>query len=130
MPSMIAIALGASAVAVLAAMLAAFALAHERRARATLARRIESLERDHRAACGAEAEVGDRLLEVEQQVRALVHGQTQLEMKAPASESYRHAITLVERGASTEDLVSRCGLARGEAELVHLIHAAAAARAA
>jgi predicted ATPase len=105
-------------------ILALAAFVHERRARLALERRLDTVERDHRAALGAQAQAGDRLLEVERQVRTLVHGQTQLEMKAPVGESYRHAITLVERGASTDELVSRCGLARGEAELVHLIHAA------
>lgn len=103
------------------------ALRRERAARVALEARVASLEGDHRVLCAAQARVGDRLLEVEQQVRGLLQGQTQLEMKAPATESYRHAISLVERGASTDELVSSCGLARGEAELVHLIHAASAA---
>ncbi len=127
MSTTITFALGASVAAALLTTIGALALVRERRARAALESRLVSLERDHRAACGAEAAVGDRLLAVEQQVRTLVRGQTQLEMKAPATESYRHAITLVERGASTEELVSRCGLARGEAELVHLIHATSSA---
>jgi hypothetical protein len=102
---------------------ALLAVRRERQRGEQLEARLAAMERDRRASCGAQARAGDRLLALEQQVRMLVHGQTQLEMKTPATESYRHAISLVERGASTDELVSSCGLARGEAELVHLLHA-------
>lgn len=83
---------------------------------------MQPLERDLRALCTTASRAGDRLLKVEQETRKLMERQDQVEMRAPTTGHFQHAIALVQRGASTEDLVANCGLARGEAELLHLLH--------
>ena len=79
-------------------------------------------ERHLHVLCGSLRELGDRLLGLESDLRRLMERQDQVEMRAPTTEYFKHAIALVRRGASLEDLVSACGLAKGEAELLHLLH--------
>ncbi len=101
----------------------------QRRLRAQLAERdarLERLERDLRALCSAGARVGARVVELEQDLRRVSQWQSQLELRTPQTEPLRHAINLVERGATAEDLVSACGLSRGEAELMARFRANAA----
>ncbi len=75
-----------------------------------------------RAALGA----GDSLLRVEQQMRRLAERQDQAELHNPGERPYSQAIRLVRKGTTIEDLVSTCGLTRGEAELIAMLHGAAA----
>ena len=79
-------------------------------------------DRHLRALCGSLRELGDRVLVVEADLRRLMERQDQVEMRSPSTEYFKHAIALVRRGASLEDLISNCGLAEGEAELLHLLH--------
>lgn len=72
--------------------------------------------------CGSLRELGDRVIVIEADLRRLMERQDQVEMRAPTTEYFKHAIALVRRGASLEDLISACGLAKGEAELLHLLH--------
>lgn len=71
-----------------------------------------------KAAIGA----GERLVRMEQQVRRLVERQDQVEMYSSNDRPYSQAIQLVQRGASVEELISTCGLTRGEAELICVLH--------
>ena len=80
--------------------------------------RLKHLERDVRALCSTGARVGERVVEIEQDLRRALQWQSQLELRSPQTEPLRHAINLVERGASADDLVTACGLSRGEAELM------------
>ncbi|MCA8967102.1 MAG: DUF2802 domain-containing protein, partial [Planctomycetes bacterium] len=80
--------------------------------------RLKHLERDVRALCSTGARVGERVVEIEQDLRRALQWQSQLELRSPQTEPLRHAINLVERGASADDLVAACGLSRGEAELM------------
>ena len=64
----------------------------------------------------------ERLGSTERRVREATERQNRLEMMAPSTERFRHAIALVQRGAGTEELMTTCGLARGEAELLYLLH--------
>lgn len=66
--------------------------------------------------------VGERLVRMEQQVRRLVERQDQIEMYASNTRPYSQAIQLVQRGASVEELINTCGLTRGEAELICVLH--------
>ena len=93
-----------------------------KRLRTEVEDRVAPLDRDLQALCASQRKVGDRLLEIEGETRLLLDGQVQLQMKAPSGGHYRQAIALVECGADPEQLVSRCGLAPGEADLVHRIH--------
>lgn len=64
------------------------------------------------------AAVSIHLGKIEQQFRRLAERQDRLELKDSVAQSYEHAITLVRRGATPEELVLRCGLVRDEAELL------------
>jgi hypothetical protein len=55
---------------------------------------------------------------VEQQLRRLAERQDRLDLKDSVTQSYEHAIILIRRGATPEELVLRCGLVRDEAELL------------
>ena len=66
--------------------------------------------------------VGQRLMEVEKRLNQTVERQVELEQKDPGAVTYSYAVRLVEMGATAEDLVQNCGLARGEAELIARVH--------
>lgn len=83
-----------------------------------LTARLERLERDFGALCVASVKVGERVLGHGRDIRKVMQWQSQTELRVPATDTLRHAVSLAERGASAEDLVSTCGLAPGEAELV------------
>ncbi|MGF1615534.1 MAG: DUF2802 domain-containing protein [Gammaproteobacteria bacterium] len=84
-------------------------------AREALAQELKTLE-------NALRQTIDRLKITERQVRELMDRQNRLEMTAPSTERFKHAIALAQRGASTEELMATCALARGEAELLFLLH--------
>lgn len=64
------------------------------------------------------AAISMHLGRIEQQLRRLAERQDRLDLKDSVTQSYEHAITLVRRGATPEELVLRCGLVRDEAELL------------
>jgi hypothetical protein len=66
--------------------------------------------------------LGVRLQEVEQQLRLLAERQDQLDLRQPADHAYRLAIKLAQKGVPVEDLVATCGINRGEAELIAMLH--------
>ena len=66
--------------------------------------------------------VGQRLMAVEKRVNQTAERQQELQQKDINSLPYQHASKLLEMGAGVDDLVSSCGLARAEAELVALVH--------
>ena len=68
------------------------------------------------------AGVGQRLQELEQQLCLLAERQDQAAMREPENQPFALAIKLARRGATLEELMSSCGLPRGEAELVVMLH--------
>jgi hypothetical protein len=60
--------------------------------------------------------------QIELQLKQLRMRQSQIEQHEPEARPYSHAIGMVKRGASIEDLIAICGLSRGEAELIITIH--------
>jgi hypothetical protein len=68
--------------------------------------------------------VGERLQEVEQQLRLLAERQDQLDLRRPMAQPYRLAIKLAQSGAGIDEIVRTCGINRGEAELVAMLHRA------
>jgi hypothetical protein len=66
--------------------------------------------------------LGARLQEVEQQLRLLAERQDQLDLRQPADHAYRLAIKLAQKGVPIDDLVATCGINRGEAELIAMLH--------
>lgn len=62
--------------------------------------------------------INDLLHEHQRQIRHLQSRQEGLEMQDSGLSRYRQAVSLVGKGADHEELISACGLSRGEAELV------------
>ncbi len=101
-------------------------------ARAAAARRIQRTGAAGQALQAAQAECAELradvatltrcLTHLEQQVQHLSGRQNQLELRDPVRQTYEPAIRMVRRGADVEELVSSCGLARGEAELITMLH--------
>ena len=83
---------------------------------------LRSLERDMQAVCRGARGMGGTVIKLEQKLRHLTERQDSLDLREPNSQIYNHAITLAHRGATVEQLVESCGLARSEAELLHLLH--------
>lgn len=77
---------------------------------------------DFAALCKASVGAGDHLVRLEQQVRRLTERQDQIEMRTAGDRPYTQAIQMVQRGAPVSELISQCGLTRGEAELIAMLH--------
>lgn len=64
--------------------------------------------------------MGRRLVAIEKRLNMAVERQTEIISKE-GSVSYNRAMELLEMGATVDDLVSKCGLIRAEAELISLL---------
>ena len=109
----------------LALLATAVTLIHARRLKKRIAAQgafLRTLERDMQAVCRGAKGMGDTVVKLEQKLRLLAERQDNLDMREPNSQIYNHAITLAHRGASIDELIDSCGLARNEAELIHLLH--------
>ena len=82
---------------------------------------------DFAALCKASVGAGDHLVRLEQQVRRLTERQEQIEMRSAGDRPYTQAIQMVQRGADISELIGQCGLTRGEAELIAMLHGVAKA---
>ena len=81
---------------------------------------LHALQADVSAVCSGAVNLGQHLAHLEQRAHGLVQRQDQLEMKSPATRSYRQASKMMNKGAQLEEVIADCGIARGEAELVAL----------
>ena len=109
----------------LALFATALSLFHARRLKKRVAAQdafLCTLERDMQAVCRGAKGMGDTVIRLEQKLRLLAERQDSLDLREPNSQIYNHAITLAHRGASIDELIESCGLARNEAELIHLLH--------
>ncbi|GAB4288980.1 MAG: hypothetical protein Kow0096_01720 [Thiohalomonadaceae bacterium] len=118
--------MAAAAVLAVIAILAVFML---QRTAARQAIILRTLQNDMRALCNAAVGMGDRVNQMERRLRqlserqeALGLRQEQLEQEDPEARSYNQAIKLAHKGAGVDDLMEVCGLSRGEAELVAMMH--------
>ncbi|MFP5344726.1 MAG: DUF2802 domain-containing protein [Gammaproteobacteria bacterium] len=66
--------------------------------------------------------VDARLVELEQRLRRLGEQQKKPAVRDTMHPHYEPAIRLARKGADVDELVATCGLARGEAELIALMH--------
>lgn len=83
---------------------------------------LQLLTDDMRTLYAASASVDEYKLSAEQQLRRLTERQDQTDFREPAPPAYNHAIKLVQKGASIDELIAACGLVRGEAELLIRLH--------
>ena len=81
---------------------------------------IRRMQEDLSAMCKGAIGVGEHLARLEERTRGLIQRQDQLEMQEAPERSFKQAIKMVRNGANLDQLISDCGLARGEAELVML----------
>jgi hypothetical protein len=111
----------AALVSAMAAVLLAFST--NARLRGQLERQqdsIKALRADLNAVCAGAVSVGEHLARLEQRAHQLVQRQDQIEMHEPSNQSYRHAVKMLHKGAQLEEVMTDCGLGRGEAELIAL----------
>lgn len=120
------VALSGAALIVAACALLAVALWHQLRQLRARCAELDGQLKDLRGQLVAEtanaAGAGRRQLAVERDIDQLRHRQDQLELRMADAQSYGQAEQLVKRGAGMEELISSCGLSRGEAELVMRMH--------
>lgn len=64
--------------------------------------------------------MGRRLVAIEKKLNIAVERQSEL-LSKEGNVSYNRAMDLLEMGATVDDLVSKCGLIRAEAELISLL---------
>lgn len=90
---------------------------------------MQAMQQDLRALCNAAVGVGERVNRLELQLKEIAARQEQLGVRQDRLDqgvgddrSYDQAIKMVKKGASVDDLVEVCGLARGEAELIAMMH--------
>jgi len=81
---------------------------------------LYALQADVSAMCAGAVNLGEHLAHLEQHAHLLARRQDQLEMKEPATQNYRQASKMMNKGAELEEVIADCGIARGEAELVAL----------
>jgi len=96
-----------------------------RRLRALLRSREDQTLRqrdDFAAMCKASVGAGDHLVRLEQQLRRLTERQDQIEMRTASDRPYTQAIQMVQHGADVDELIAKCGMTRGEAELIAMLH--------
>lgn len=60
--------------------------------------------------------------DMERSLKRLGLRQDQVELNRSDERPYSHAISMVKKGAGVEDLIAACGLSRGEAELICMVH--------
>jgi hypothetical protein len=81
---------------------------------------LHAMQSDLSAVCSGAVNLGEHLAHLERRAHLLVQRQDQLELNGPATQSYRQASKMMNKGAELDDVIADCGIARGEAELVAL----------
>jgi hypothetical protein len=104
-------------------------LRHLNRRQTSVAKTVSQALDDLAAFEKAAMRAGEQLVRLEQKVRGMVDRQDQLELRSGGSRPYSQAIQLVQRGVCVDELMSICGLTRGEAELISMLHGTSEAHA-
>jgi len=84
--------------------------------------RLEALQSDMRALVSAAIGVGERVHRIEKSLKEVSHRQEQIDQTDPGAQAYQQAIKMAQKGASAEELIEICGLTRGEADLIAMLH--------
>ena len=87
---------------------------------------VSHLQSDLAALCKSSVGAGEHVVKLEHQVNRLLERQTQTEMRTSSERPYSAAIQLVQQGADAEELIEKCGLTRGEADLIAMLHGSVA----
>ena len=85
---------------------------------AALEARTGALQDDVRGLCTGAVGLGRRVHAMEREALQMTR---RLEERTSRGRSYDQAVRLAQRGSPLEDLISVCGLSRGEAELITMM---------
>ncbi len=64
----------------------------------------------------------NKLFEIEQRNKRLTERLEQLELRDKSNKQFGEAASLLSKGTSIEEIMARCGISRGEAELISVMH--------
>ena len=85
---------------------------------------LHDAREDLSAVVSAALGVGQRMDALEEKVRRQTERIQQRDLSEPLQQSYRQAMQLIDSGADIPTLVERCGVTRGEAELLENMYRA------
>lgn len=83
---------------------------------------LARLQGDIRALASGAAGIAQAVASTESQIKRVTDRQQNMEVREPTTQIYEHAVKLARNGSSAEELMSRCGLVREEAELLLRMH--------
>ncbi len=83
---------------------------------------VAAVRADAESLCAGANGIDARQNRLEAALRALSGKLELVELRDPGERPYTQAIRMVHQGAGCEELVRNCGLARGEAELIVMLH--------
>lgn len=81
-----------------------------------------ALKSDMRALVSAAIGVGERVHRIEKSLKEVSHRQEVIDQTDPGAQAYQQAIKMAQKGSSIDELIDICGLTRGEAELIAMLH--------
>ncbi|GAB6040248.1 DUF2802 domain-containing protein [Endothiovibrio diazotrophicus] len=87
-----------------------------------LRQEVQRLRDDLGALCSGAVGVSERVARIEQKLQRVSERQEQMEFSTVESQPYDQAVELARKGATAEELVAHCGLTKGEADLVVMMH--------
>ena len=79
---------------------------------------LSGLRKEVEALLLCERGLADRIKNQQQQMHGIANRQDTLEITDSSQINYKHAIALMKKGASTDELVETCDISRGEVELI------------
>ncbi len=79
---------------------------------------LAELRQELTALLSCEQGMGRRIKQQQQQVQGIIERQDKLEISDISNTSYKQAMVLLQKGASTDELIGACDLSRGELELL------------
>lgn len=95
---------------------------HRSAAIAKLRSAVEHVSNDLNGLCSGSIGIGKRVSRLEMKLKSQELRQNKLENAEPNLQVYGQAMALVHKGAKVDEVVSYCGLSRGEAELLMFIN--------
>ena len=101
---------------------------HHRALKARTGKALREARDDLSAVVSAALGVGQRVEALEEKVRRQTERIEQRDLSEPLQQSYRQAMQLIDSGADIPTLVERCGVTRGEAELLENMYRADSTR--
>lgn len=97
---------------------------HHRSLKSRTGKALRDARDDLSAVVSAALGMGQRVEELEEKVRRQTERIEQRNLSEPLQQSYRQAMQMIDSGADIPTLVERCGVTRGEAELLENLYRA------